>query len=89
MEFEKKRLFGGGSMISDNKKETGEITERCISCHKDTGIPIATPISLRKYYVCGCGQLCEDCFDELNQDRIGERISEQEMEYLLEVTRLK
>lgn len=44
------------------KKEKEEI-EECVVCHKKTEYLKSTPIDQRKYYVEGCGQLCEDCFD--------------------------
>ena len=39
--------------------------EKCILCGKDTGIPFSAPIDRREYYIVGCGQLCKDCYDEL------------------------
>jgi len=43
----------------EEKKEI----EECVICHKKTEYFKSTPIDQRKYYVEGCGQLCEDCFD--------------------------
>lgn len=40
-------------------------TEKCNCCGCDTGIPKDTPISNRKYYIQGCGQLCNKCYTEL------------------------
>ena len=40
-------------------------TEKCILCGKDTYISVATPVTIRKYYLSGCGQLCEDCYHRL------------------------
>lgn len=39
--------------------------EYCILCHKSTGVDLSTDISDREYYIRGCGQLCEDCYNEL------------------------
>lgn len=39
--------------------------ERCVLCWSMTNIPKNTPISCRKYYVQGQGQLCENCYYEL------------------------
>lgn len=36
-------------------------TELCVCCNGDTGVPTEQPVSLRKYYVPGVGQLCEFC----------------------------
>ncbi len=36
-------------------------TKKCILCGKETNIPVNTPIYLRKNYVEGAGQLCDDC----------------------------
>jgi hypothetical protein len=43
-----------------NKKK-----ELCIRCGKPTIYHPNTPITLRRYYVEGSGQLCEQCFYEL------------------------
>lgn len=39
--------------------------EKCIICGCDTGIPFDTPISERKYYEPGSGQICETCYRKL------------------------
>ena len=39
--------------------------ELCIRCGKETPYDINTPITLRRYYIVGSGQLCEKCFYEL------------------------
>jgi len=39
--------------------------ELCIRCNKPTPYHSNTPITLRRYYVEGSGQLCEKCFYEL------------------------
>lgn len=39
--------------------------ELCIRCGKQTLYNIHTPIDMRKYYVEGSGQLCQDCFQFL------------------------
>ena len=36
--------------------------ELCIRCGQPTPYDIHTPISSRRYYVDGLGQLCEDCW---------------------------
>ena len=37
-------------------------TDSCISCNKDTGIPCYSNVDMRKNYVDGAGQLCDECF---------------------------
>ena len=36
--------------------------EICVKCGKQTEYGINYPIDLRKWYVEGAGQLCEECF---------------------------
>jgi hypothetical protein len=40
-------------------------TETCISCNKETNIPINLSIELREYYVEGAGQLCKNCYNKI------------------------
>ena len=90
MKFDKiLQFFGGGyTMASETSENTAEKTEQCILCGKDTGVPFSTPVSLRKNYLRGCGQLCEDCCAELNRSTAsGFEMTETEMEYLLEITK--
>ena len=42
-----------------------EQKEPCIRCGKPTPYHPNTPITLRRYYVEGSGQLCDKCFYEL------------------------
>lgn len=39
-----------------------ELHELCIRCGKPTPYNPSTPITLRRYYVEGSGQLCEECY---------------------------
>ena len=90
MKTGKIRKFLQGTLRSYTKKEGSENakTEKCILCGKDTGIPFSMPIDDRKYFINGCGQLCEDCFEELEYLSISEnKISDDDMEILLEMTR--
>ena len=41
-------------------------TDKCTCCGCDTGIPKDTPISNRKYYEVGSGQLCGNCYIKLH-----------------------
>jgi hypothetical protein len=40
-------------------------TETCISCNKETHVPINLNIELREYYIEGAGQLCEKCYNKI------------------------
>ena len=42
-----------------------EQKELCIRCGKPTPYHPSTPITLRRYYVEGSGQLCSLCYQEL------------------------
>ena len=39
--------------------------ELCARCGKPTPYPVETPITLRRYFVEGAGQLCPQCFRKL------------------------
>ena len=39
--------------------------EYCVLCHSRTDVPMGMPVSWRKRYIEGSGQLCEKCFQEL------------------------
>jgi hypothetical protein len=38
------------------------ITEKCVVCQVDTGVPVNTHVAYRDLYVEGCGQLCYKCW---------------------------
>lgn len=61
--------------------------DKCVCCGCDTQIPKATPLSKRRYYVYGGGQLCADCYKKLYicQSESGGKLSFEEMKYLLEM----
>lgn len=42
--------------------------EKCVMCGEMTNIPIPLPITCRKNYVEGIGQLCEKCQNKLNRE---------------------
>jgi hypothetical protein len=44
--------------------ETNNI-EKCVSCGRETGYSINDHIDSRKTYVEGAGQLCSECFKEV------------------------
>lgn len=39
--------------------------EICIRCGRETEYDVSTPITARRYYVEGSGQLCHLCYQEL------------------------
>ena len=43
--------------MENNKIET----EKCVLCGAETNVPVDLHIDLRKNYVEGVGQLCDDC----------------------------
>ena len=76
--------------MSNTEKENPDSikSEKCILCGKDTGIPFNDPIDDRKYFIDGCGQLCEDCFDRLQYESISKnKPSDAEMDMPLKMTR--
>jgi hypothetical protein len=36
--------------------------EECVVCHCMTDTPVDTPVTLRKNFVYGVGELCDKCF---------------------------
>ena len=40
--------------------------EKCVLCGVEVDVNISTPIDLRNYYVEGCGQLCKECYESVN-----------------------
>lgn len=50
------------------KTETSEY-EHCICCGGVLNIKKSTPIYERTNYISGAGQLCEDCYFELNLNK--------------------
>lgn len=36
--------------------------EKCIRCGRETEYEVSTPVTVRRYYIEGSGQLCEACF---------------------------
>lgn len=44
-------------------------TEKCALCGADTGEVADTPTYLRRHYVEGSGQLCENCYEEIAENK--------------------
>lgn len=51
-------------MIVKADQDNDEI-EKCVCCGKDTAYTFSIPIQERRYYVSGCGQLCEQCYSSV------------------------
>ena len=47
--------------------EEKEEKEKCVICGVETEYFRSTPINQRRYYVEGCGQLCEGCWGDTYQ----------------------
>lgn len=41
------------------------LVEKCVMCGNFTQYKYSTPIFLRKYYIEGAGQLCEECYNNI------------------------
>lgn len=39
--------------------------ELCIRCGKETEYDVHTPVNIRRFYIDGSEQLCEECWREL------------------------
>ena len=60
--------------------------DKCVLCGRDAGVPADMPVSERKNYVKGCGQLFEDCFYRLYcRPNTDSTVSDEEMKTLLEL----
>ena len=53
------------SAIKEVRQMQDSGNEKCVCCGCDTGVPIDMPISERKYYEAGSGQLCGSCYYKL------------------------
>ena len=40
-------------------------TEKCVNCEVETNVPVNEHVDLRKFYVEGAGQLCEECWNKI------------------------
>lgn len=43
------------------KNKTDDFYEKCVICGADTPYKFSTPITQRRYYVEGLGQICQNC----------------------------
>lgn len=45
-----------------------EEKDRCVVCYAETAYSKDTPIEEREFYIEGCGQLCEACYNEIKAE---------------------
>mgnify|MGYP003115495558 CR=1 FL=1 len=43
--------------------------EKCVECDQETPYDVSTHISLRQCYVEGAGQLCQECWTNIYEER--------------------
>lgn len=66
---QKLRKFGGGGNTPISETNSNALQyEICVACGKKTDVLCDTPVTERKNYIHGCGQLCEKCMFELLRD---------------------
>ena len=53
--------------MDNNDKKTSKVEEKekCVICGRYTDECVSTPITLRRFYVEGAGQVCKKCFIEI------------------------
>ena len=47
--------------------------DRCVACYVETPYTKSTPIEEREFYIEGCGQLCEHCYQEIKTEEFAEK----------------
>lgn len=52
-----------GKLIKLRNEKFKSKYEYCVICGKRTDVKREDPVGLRRYYVEGVGQLCEECFE--------------------------
>ena len=67
MKSEQNKMGNIEKAIKKRNEQLENPLERCVlpDCGKILDIPKNTPISLRRYYIEGVGQLCEDCYKKI------------------------
>lgn len=50
------------STTKSNSKNYSVVYEKCLICKSNTNNDISTPISSRKWFVIGMGQMCCSCY---------------------------
>jgi len=59
MDKSKKQLL---DLVFCEKEST--VKDKCVICGKETPYYKTTHIDFRSYYVDGCGQLCQECYNK-------------------------
>jgi|688.fasta_scaffold27735_14 hypothetical protein len=44
-----------------------EPMEKCIVCNVETNVPQSLHVDYRNHYIDGAGQLCHECFSEIDE----------------------
>lgn len=50
-----------------------EEKDRCVICYAETPYTKDTPIEEREFYIEGCGQLCENCYQEIKAEEAADK----------------
>lgn len=50
-----------------------EEKDRCVVCYTETPYMKNTPIEEREFYIEGCGQLCESCYQEIKAEELADK----------------
>lgn len=61
----KYKVFKIKNTIYNRLQKNNSKIECCVLCKKETEYTFDIPVSERKYYIAGCGQLCFDCYRRL------------------------
>lgn len=88
-ETEKKKRQSIARSLKKKGRGKESQSDICVFCGCDTGVSKNMPISLRKNYIRGSGQLCEKCYFNLyvlpKEDE--HRIAAEKMKTLMELCR--
>lgn len=57
-------------MILENNDFTVDHYEKCVVCEKNTKVPLDLHVCYRDYYIEGVGQLCKECFEDIDNKNI-------------------
>lgn len=79
-----KRIYEAASL------ELDPAMENCVLCGAKTSVPQRLPVQLRKFFVHGCGQLCQPCYYRMKSENNRQfELSNEQLEELLEISAIK
>ena len=55
--------------VLENNDFKVEQYEKCIVCEVDTNVPRYLHVDYRDYYIDGAGQLCKECYTNINNKK--------------------